>query len=158
MNTIELKDLCKSFGKIQVLKNIDLELKSGEVTALMGPNGSGKTTLLKSILGLVIPDSGKILVNNADVKNDYHYRNLIGYMPQIANYPENMKVAATRNRHTLTTMFFIAFTVIVLFSKRKLYHSEHGVVDDVHVVGIDTFRHERAAVQVLYFLYPFDFG
>ena len=57
MNTIELRDLCKSFGKIQVLKNIDLELKSGEVTALMGPNGSGKTTLLKAILGLVIPDS-----------------------------------------------------------------------------------------------------
>jgi len=92
MNTIELTDLCKSFGKNQVLKNIDLQLKSGEVTAMMGPNGSGKTTLLKSILGLVIPDSGKIFVNNADIKNDFHYRNLIGYMPQIANYPENMKV------------------------------------------------------------------
>lgn len=92
MSTIELKNLCKSFGKIQVLKNIDLELKSGEVTALMGPNGSGKTTLLKSILGLVIPDSGNIFVNNKDIRNDFNYRNLIGYMPQIANYPENMKV------------------------------------------------------------------
>ena len=92
MSTIELKDLCKSFGKIQVLKNIDLELKSGEVTALMGPNGSGKTTLLKSILGLVIPDSGSIFVNNKDIRNDFNYRNLIGYMPQIAHYPENMKV------------------------------------------------------------------
>ncbi len=92
MSTIELKNLCKSFGKIQVLKNIDLELKSGEVTALMGPNGSGKTTLLKSILGLVIPDSGNICVNNKDIRNDFIYRNLIGYMPQIANYPENMKV------------------------------------------------------------------
>jgi len=71
MNTIELTDLCKSFGKNQVLKNIDLQLKSGEVTAMMGPNGSGKTTLLKSILGLVIPDSGKIFVNNADIKNDF---------------------------------------------------------------------------------------
>ncbi|MBS1553257.1 MAG: ATP-binding cassette domain-containing protein, partial [Bacteroidetes bacterium] len=81
MSTIELKNLCKSFGKIQVLKNIDLELKSGEVTALMGPNGSGKTTLLKSILGLVIPDSGNIFVNNKDIRNDFNYRNLIGYMP-----------------------------------------------------------------------------
>lgn len=92
MNLIELKNLKKSFGKKPVLENISLDMRRGEVIALMGPNGSGKTTLLKSILGLVIPDSGKILVDNFDISNDFKYRNLIGYMPQIANYPENLKV------------------------------------------------------------------
>jgi Cu-processing system ATP-binding protein len=89
---IRIEKLNKSFAKLDVLKDVNLQFGSGEVICLIGPNGSGKTTLIKCLLGLVLPDSGKILVNNADVKNDYHYRNLIGYMPQIANYPENMKV------------------------------------------------------------------
>ena len=48
--------------------------------------------MLKSILGLVIPESGKIFVNGEDTKDQFVYRNNIGYMPQIANYPENLKV------------------------------------------------------------------
>jgi len=58
----------------------------------MGPNGSGKTTLLKNILGLVIPEKGKITVNEIDISKNFEYRKLIGYMPQTAYYPENLKV------------------------------------------------------------------
>lgn len=93
MNLIELKKIEKSFGKNKVLKNINLELPEGEVVAVMGPNGSGKTTMLKSILGLVIPDSGKIYVKNKDSSIDFNYRKNIGYMPQTANYPDNLKVS-----------------------------------------------------------------
>jgi Cu-processing system ATP-binding protein len=89
---IEIKDIQMSYGKFKALNGIDLKLEKGQVAALMGPNGSGKSTLLKSILGLVIPESGKILVNGEDTKDQFLYRNSIGYMPQIANYPENLKV------------------------------------------------------------------
>jgi len=89
---IEIKDIQMSYGKFKALNGIDLKLEKGQVAALMGPNGSGKSTLLKSILGLVIPDSGNIIVNGEDTKDQFLYRNSIGYMPQIANYPENLKV------------------------------------------------------------------
>jgi Cu-processing system ATP-binding protein len=89
---IEIKKLDMYYGKNNVLKNIDLAFSKGEISVLMGPNGSGKSTLLKSILGLVIPKSGDILVNEINTKNDFHYRKYIGYMPQIANYPSNLKV------------------------------------------------------------------
>jgi Cu-processing system ATP-binding protein len=73
-----------------VLKNIDLAIESGKVTAIVGPNGSGKTTLIKTILGLVRPTDGTIEVDGTRVTEDYLYRNKIGYMPQIARYPDNL--------------------------------------------------------------------
>lgn len=88
---IGIKNLTKSFGSQQILKGVNLDLTPG-VCAILGPNGSGKSTLIKSILGLVIPDNGNIKVGEENVKDGWEYRNNIGYMPQIANYPENMKV------------------------------------------------------------------
>jgi len=89
---IEINDLCMSYGKFTALREVNLKLEKGQVIALMGPNGSGKSTLLKSVLGLVVPDSGSIRVDGKDIKDKYIYRKNIGYMPQIANYPENLKV------------------------------------------------------------------
>ncbi len=73
-----------------MLKNIDLTIDEGKVTAIVGPNGSGKTTLIKTILGLVRPTNGIIEVDGKSIKDDFIYRNKIGYMPQIARYPENL--------------------------------------------------------------------
>jgi Cu-processing system ATP-binding protein len=87
---ITVKNLVKNFGKNAVLKSIDLTIDAGKVTAIVGPNGSGKTTLIKTILGLVRPTSGIIEVDGKSIKDDYLYRNKIGYMPQIARYPENL--------------------------------------------------------------------
>jgi Cu-processing system ATP-binding protein len=89
---IEIKGLIKTFDKLPVLKSINLDLEEGKITAIMGPNGSGKTTLLKCILGLVNQDSGEILVNGIDTRKTCEYRRSIGYMPQTARYPENLKV------------------------------------------------------------------
>ena len=75
---IEIKNLNKSFGRIKVLKNINLKIESGKVTAIVGPNGSGKTTLIKSILGLVKPTEGEIKVYGENIKNGFNYRNKIG--------------------------------------------------------------------------------
>jgi Cu-processing system ATP-binding protein len=87
---IVVKNLVKNFGKNRVLKNIDLTIEAGKVTAIVGPNGSGKTTLIKTILGLVRPTDGIIEVDGITIKEDYLYRKKIGYMPQIARYPENL--------------------------------------------------------------------
>ena len=89
---IEIKELQKKFGKFEVLKNINLSCKKGECIALIGPNGCGKTTLIKSVLGMVIPDSGTIHFNGNSVLGEYLYREKIGYMPQIGRYPDNMTI------------------------------------------------------------------
>lgn len=89
---IKIKELQKKFGKLEVLKNINLSCKKGECIALIGPNGCGKTTLIKSVLGMVLPDSGTIHFNGNSVLGEYLYREKIGYMPQIGRYPDNMTI------------------------------------------------------------------
>jgi len=89
---IQIKNLKKSFDSKTVLNDMTLDIPAGQATGLVGPNGSGKTTLIKSLLGLVKPDSGLITINGTDLNGNSVYRRDIGYMPQIARYPENMKV------------------------------------------------------------------
>ncbi|WP_020532858.1 ABC transporter ATP-binding protein [Flexithrix dorotheae] len=89
---IQINNLHKSFGKLDVLRGLELTIDSGKTVAILGPNGSGKTTMIKSILGLVIPQKGEILVNGNSVKNNWTYREEISYLPQIARFPENLKV------------------------------------------------------------------
>jgi Cu-processing system ATP-binding protein len=89
---IIVSDVNKRFGKLEVLKAIHVEFNHGKSYAMIGPNGSGKTTLIKCILGMVLPDSGAINVNGKSIANDWSYRNLIGYMPQIGRYPDQMKI------------------------------------------------------------------
>lgn len=89
---IEINGLCKKFGRQQVLDHVNLRFDRGECIALIGPNGCGKTTLIKSILGMVVPDEGKILFDGNDIARQHIYRERIGYMPQIGRYPENMSI------------------------------------------------------------------
>lgn len=89
---IKISNLIKKYGKLEVLKGIDAEISSGKVTAIVGPNGSGKTTIIKIILGLVKADYGFISIDGKKINGDYEYRSHIGYMPQIASYPENLTV------------------------------------------------------------------
>ncbi len=90
---IKIENLNKAYKKNQVLKDINLELDSNKIIAILGPNGSGKTTLIKSILGLVIPQKGNIIFNGHSIIGEWEYRNEISYLPQIANFPENLKVS-----------------------------------------------------------------
>jgi Cu-processing system ATP-binding protein len=87
---IKIISLNKSYGKFTVLNNINLELLQGTVYAIVGPNAAGKTTLIKTILGLTKADSGFVEINNQVINGDCSYRNQIGYMPQIAKFPENL--------------------------------------------------------------------
>lgn len=85
-------NVSKKFGKLKALDNVSVTCNKGECIALIGPNGSGKTTLIKSILGMVVCNSGFITFNGKNILHDWQYRTHIGYMPQIGRYPENMTI------------------------------------------------------------------
>ncbi|HQZ26240.1 MAG TPA: ABC transporter ATP-binding protein [Flavobacterium sp.] len=89
---IEIKNIYKKFGKLEVLNDVSLTFNKGECIALIGPNGCGKTTLIKSVLGMVIPTKGNILFDGKSILKKYKYREQIGYMPQIGRYPDYMTV------------------------------------------------------------------
>jgi Cu-processing system ATP-binding protein len=89
---VAIENLHKSFNKNIVLSGINLNISDGGIFAVLGPNGSGKTTLIKSILGMVIPNKGEISVLGKNIKHNSVYRSKINYLPQIANFPSNLKV------------------------------------------------------------------
>jgi Cu-processing system ATP-binding protein len=89
---IQINNLHKAFAKNKVLQGIDLDFGQSGITAVLGPNGSGKSTLIKCILGMVIPDKGTIHFDGASIKNKWNYRRQIDYLPQIARFPENLRV------------------------------------------------------------------
>jgi Cu-processing system ATP-binding protein len=82
----------KHFGKLKALDNLTVTCNKGECIALIGPNGSGKTTFIKSILGMVVCNSGFITFNDKNILHNWEYRSKIGYMPQIGRYPDNMTI------------------------------------------------------------------
>jgi len=88
---IEFRTINKNYGKNKVLNGIDLQIPQGTAMALLGPNGSGKTTLLKCILGLVNFQAGDVLFNGDSGKYKWDDRSQVGYIPQIARFPENLK-------------------------------------------------------------------
>lgn len=89
---VTIENLHKRFNKNVVLSGVDLTINEGGIFAVLGPNGSGKTTLIKTILGMVIPNKGTITVLGENIKHNSSYRNKIDYLPQIANFPSNLKV------------------------------------------------------------------
>jgi ABC-2 type transport system ATP-binding protein len=84
MPIISISDVSKTYATgFQALKNIDLDIKRGEIFALLGPNGAGKTTLIGIVCGIVTASAGKISVDGHDIVTDYRAaRALIGLVPQ----------------------------------------------------------------------------
>ena len=93
MNAITARGVSKRFGRLEVLRQVDLEIPAGRITGLVGPNAAGKSTFIKSVLGLVRPDAGELQVLGQLVNGDERYRARIGYMPQAAHFPENLSGA-----------------------------------------------------------------
>ena len=87
---IRARGVKKRFGRLQVLNGVDLDVARGSITAIVGPNASGKTTFNRIVLGLVRPDGGEIVFDGYRLNGAAGYRDRIGYMPQIARYPENL--------------------------------------------------------------------
>ena len=82
---LQVRNLRKSYKKRPVIRDVSMDLRRGEVVALLGPNGSGKTTCFYSIAGLVTPEGGQVLIDGKDVTTLPMYRRArlgIGYLPQ----------------------------------------------------------------------------
>ena len=137
---VSIQNLHKKFGKNIVLDGIDLNINDGGIFAVLGPNGSGKTTLIKSILGMVIPNKGTISVLGENIKNGSSYRQKIDYLPQIANFPGNLKVNELIKmikdlRGTKTTDDqLIGFFKLEPFLDKKLGNLSGGTKQKVNLV------------------------
>ena len=97
---LEVVSIAKSYDKRAVLNDISLTVGKGEVLGLLGPNGAGKTTCFYSIMGLVRPDSGRILMDGVDVTKLPMYRRAIlglGYLPQETSIFRGMTVEQNIN-------------------------------------------------------------
>ncbi len=123
---ILVKKIRKDFGKLRAVNDVSLEFEAGKSYALIGPNGSGKTTLIKCILGLVVPTSGDIHIDNESILNSWRYREKIGYMPQIGRYPDNMRIGQIfdmiknirKHPHTPDEELLDAFELKSMFDKK----------------------------------------
>jgi len=95
LKRLRAQGLCKSYRGREVVKNVDLEVGSGEVIGLLGPNGAGKTTSFYMVVGLVRPDQGKVFVDETDLTTLPMYqraRTGISYLPQEASVFRKMTV------------------------------------------------------------------
>ncbi len=79
---VEFIDVCKLFGQVEALRNINFKIKKGEIHALLGPNGAGKTTLLRIMCGIIRPSMGRVRILGRS-STDPALRGKIGYMPQV---------------------------------------------------------------------------
>ena len=138
---ISVQNLHKRFGKNQVLQGVDLEIEPGGISAILGPNGSGKTTLIKSMLGMVLPNSGTIEIDGKKIKKGWKYRRKIDYLPQIANFPANLRVAELiamikdiRSHQTSEDQKLIELFKLEPFLNKKLGNLSGGTKQKVNIV------------------------
>jgi lipopolysaccharide export system ATP-binding protein len=93
---LEVRSIAKSYDRRAVLHDVSLAVAGGEVVGLLGPNGAGKTTCFYSIMGLVKPDSGRIILDGEDITDLPMYRRAIlglGYLPQETSIFRGLTVA-----------------------------------------------------------------
>jgi ABC-2 type transport system ATP-binding protein len=95
---LETRDLSKSYGKFQALRNVNLEVRRGEVFGFLGPNGAGKTTTIRCVLDLIRPSSGSIRVLGLDPQADpVAVRARVGYLPGELRLDDNLTAASALN-------------------------------------------------------------
>lgn len=90
---LHVENISKSFGSVQAVKQVNFNIRRGEVVGLLGPNGAGKTTTMRLITGFLNPDAGRITVDQIPVfENPEEARRLIGYLPENAPSYHDMEV------------------------------------------------------------------
>ena len=88
---IIIKNLCKNYGKKQVLKNVNLTINDGDIYAFVGSNGAGKTTTIKSMLGILPFDSGDVLYDGLSIKdNALEIKQNLAYIPDNPDIYEHL--------------------------------------------------------------------
>jgi len=88
---LECNSLTKNFSNLTALNNVNLSVERGRIVGLLGPNGSGKTTLIKLINGLLVPTSGKLLIDGKEP--GVETKKIVSYLPERTYLPEWMRVS-----------------------------------------------------------------
>jgi len=89
---LKIHQLSKKLDETEILKNISFDIEQGTITGLIGRNGAGKTTLLRTIVGILSPDEGAILIDNKDITIEPNTRNQIAYMSDTTNFIKQFTV------------------------------------------------------------------
>lgn len=90
---LEVRDLCKRYGRFNAVNNLSFEVKQGEIFGFVGPNGAGKTTTMKIMCGLLSPTSGEVYIDGVDaVKDGRKAKEKVGYMPDFFGVYDDLKV------------------------------------------------------------------
>ncbi len=102
MYMVEAKNICKEYKGEIVLKNVNFTLEPGQITGIIGKNGTGKSVFLKMVAGLIIPDSGDILINGVKLKKGEYPQDLgvlldcTGFLPEYSAIENLLSIAAIR--------------------------------------------------------------
>jgi len=125
---LKIDNLSYSYGKINVLSKVSLEVKEGKITALLGPNGSGKSTLVNNIAGLLIPSEGDIFLNGDKITTLPPHKRVekgISVVPERRRLFEhlsvwgNLKAGAFLNRGKLKNNFKVVYSIFPILKERR---------------------------------------
>lgn len=133
MESLTAERLSKSYRGRQVVRDFNLRVRRGEIIGLLGPNGAGKTTSFNMIVGLVSPDSGRVLVDGSDITAMPMYQRArlgISYLPQEASVFRKLTVAEN--------LMAILQTLPLVRAERR-----ERLDDLIAQFGLDTVRHSR---------------
>ena len=90
---LEIKNLVKSYGQVQALRSLNLDIAQGELFGFVGPNGAGKTTTIKILAGLLCPDSGTVYIDGQQMTcGAAELKDKIGYVPDYFGVYDNVRV------------------------------------------------------------------
>ena len=128
-NILECKNLCKTFGKKQILHNVSFEIKKGDILGFIGPNGAGKTTTIKLILGLQSITSGKVLINGYDVEKEF--TKAIEKVGAIVENPDMYMYMSGYDNLKLVTNMYKGITTKRIDEVVKLVKLENRINDKV---------------------------
>ncbi len=143
-SVLEIADLCQSYGRHQVLKNLSLSLKRGEILGVIGENGAGKSTLVKCILGMLTPSSGTIALH-CSAAAIHQELNLAGDLPVCGNFflgreivgPFGLLDRATMAKRTAEGLARLGADVDPLAETSTLSVSEKQMLEIARAVDID---------------------
>ena len=129
---VEMKGICKSFGGVQALRSVDLELRRGEIMGIVGDNGAGKSTLMKVLSGAHLADEGDIFIDGkkAHIRNPQDAYNLgIGMIYQDLALFNNMDVA----RNIFVGRELVHGPFGLFLDKKNMYAKAESLIHDLRV-------------------------
>lgn len=146
---VKLVDVCKSFGDLQVLKNLDMTVQKGEVVSIIGPSGAGKSTILRCINNLEPIDSGQIYLEGAlfdPKKTDVHkYREQIGFVFQSFNLFPHLTV---RENVTLAPLLLRKATKAEMARRSEELLASVGLADKMESYPAELSGGQRQRVAI----------